>query len=342
MLRKLSWLLLPLAVAACATQGAAITAKNPARSQEAASLRNVRVIGFTGVAGYAEPFATQLEAKLSGINIDGAPYFTVKDRKASRGATGAFRALPNEVQQAVDVAKSEGVDGIYYGEVTAASVEKANYTGTRSVCVEQGFPLCKKYATVPAQCVSYKSAVSVTPKVVNVSTSSVIYSRAISDSRSANYCEGDSSVPTEASLIGTSFDVILNEISKDVAPWTIQTTVAFKNNTDGLPADQAEAFKGAVEFANAGRLDRGCGVLMGMEPSFPENVPLLYNIGVCHESQGQPQVALEYFTKVDSMLTRPDADVSEALERSRAAVEGREYKKEPSLMDAFFKPLGGS
>lgn len=55
----------------------------------------------------------------------------------------------------------------------------------------------------------------------------------------------------------------------------------------------------------------------------PNSVTLLYNLGVCAETQGRPEEALALYKQVDKMLTKPDEAVSKALERVAMMIEKR-------------------
>ncbi|MEM1035864.1 MAG: hypothetical protein AAGI14_03805 [Pseudomonadota bacterium] len=315
-----------MAMAACATTTATVTRELSARNADASSLRDVTVLGFTGDAG--EEFANRLEAKLSSATLStGERYFTVKERQSlnSRsGLTRGFRGTSAEVQAAVDYGQQNGVSGVYFGSIDA-DVDRSSYVANRQVCVEQGFPLCKKSETRQVRCTKLVASVNASPKLVNVDTSNTVYGRTISKSSEYSWCLNEQQQVSESALLSKAINDAVTEIRKDVAPWEAKVDVALKSDSSTLAEIDREAFVGAAKFAEAGRIDRACGIYASLEEANPENVELLYNLGVCRETEENFIEALSYYSRADSYLINPDKDINIALQRARALEQGLEF-----------------
>jgi hypothetical protein len=92
-----------------------------------------------------------------------------------------------------------------------------------------------------------------------------------------------------------------------------------------------DLYKGGMEFIRAGRLDRGCSMLERVfeADSNRESVVLNYNLGVCDEAMfpDDPTQAQIHYNTADQLLTRPDKQVTAALQRMNERV--RQYQRIP-------------
>ena len=80
------------------------------------------------------------------------------------------------------------------------------------------------------------------------------------------------------------------------------------------------------------RMDAACELweeARRLEPEFPS---ILYNLGVCAESQGNFARALDFYRKADKALGNPDDNINAALKRVTAALKSQK-KLEEQLCD---------
>lgn len=173
-------------------------APHPARVREAAKLKRVAVLGFTG--NEADRFAATLLGELRSATYDNQPYFDVVSAEGvvatapppprpapagRRKQAGGSRitVLPNSdtgVGKALRIGRAAHVDGVIIGDVTAA-IERRNFTEARSG---------ENNTSMQVQCHSATVNFTVIPKMVNVETGQVVYSRTVATGDSFKICGG--------------------------------------------------------------------------------------------------------------------------------------------------------
>lgn len=127
-------------------------------------------------------------------------------------------------------------------------------------------------------------------------------------------------------------ELIADEIRNDIVSRTERREVTLKyyalNEDEARPSSKEERdalreisrrFDAEIDWAESGRWGRACGDWSAMLDEHPENVSLLYNLGVCAEAQGDLDRALLLYTQASDMLLGPDDLVIEALDRAEAA-----------------------
>jgi hypothetical protein len=103
--------------------------KVPPKSSEAAALQRVAVIGFQGQN--ADRVNAAFETMLVSHTYDGKPYFTVVDRARTQELMREYgRSLRGEFQPstAAQFGKQIGAQGVYFGDIAAASMTSQNFT----------------------------------------------------------------------------------------------------------------------------------------------------------------------------------------------------------------------
>ena len=80
-------------------------------------------------------------------------------------------------------------------------------------------------------------------------------------------------------------------------------------------------FDASIKWAQRGRWDRACGDWEAMLDEKPENVALLYNLGICAEARGDAERAVVLYMQASDMLFEPDDLVLDALDRAELALE---------------------
>lgn len=302
----------------------------PARVPEAARLTHVAVLGF-GRAGPTD-IAPQVEAELSGARLAGNPYFTLVERARMDAAVKelslASTGLINEAT-AARVGKMIAAKGIYTGTVTRDQVSDQPYQEKRTQCVQYEELRDKKGRAVQGKCLRENTwavtcnqrtaSFEFVPKLIDVSSAKIIYTRSLGGSSQDKGCS-DSQSPIQSAdeLRREAVAAALALFRQDVAPFTTKVRVVFMSGTDGFANPAAkERFNGSMSFARENRLDRACEVwkeLVATERAVPS---LTYNVGACAEISGDLPTALARYTEADRMLTKPEQAISDGLERIR-------------------------
>ncbi len=352
-------------------------ARFPAKNREAAKLTSLAVLPFRGVEG--EAFTSALVGALRSSTLDGRPYFEVKTlegmnytppaptppprTKGRKGAAPVAVVGPSsEVASAVRLGQRLGVSAIYTGEVTGAVISRRNFTQTKSVCKKNSEGKCDM-VQVPVACVDTTINYSVTPRIINVATGQIVYSRTVAKSGNYILCDGqvqfqgtvadavsnfgktlgdmfkrttkknpneadseENQISTDAGLLTSVRSEVADAIRYDVSPYNFKIVVEFKQRAPELSKEDQVKFRSASEFAKAKRLDRACSDWESMNtPANTGSINLLFNLGVCQEVlvPEDPTTALNFLAKADALTTRPDPMINKALERVRKMVDGQ-------------------
>lgn len=349
-------------------------ARFPAKNREAAKLTSVAVLPFRGTDG--EAFTSAMVGALQSSTLDGKPYFSVKTLEGmnytpptsvpvkgkGRARVGGGVSIATEVAAAVRFGQKLEVSAIYTGEVIGAVLSRRNYNETKFVCQIKSDGKCE---TVQKQvaCVDTTMNYSVTPRIINVGSGQVVYSRTVSKSENYILCDGqvksegtvadavanlgktlggmfkrtakknpneadaeEKEISTDAALLTKVRSEVADAIRYDVSPYNFKITVEFKQRAPELNKEDQAKFRSASEYAKVKRLDRACSDWEGMNtPANMGSINLLFNLGVCQEVlvPEDPASALNFLARADSLTTRPDPMINKALERVRKMVDAQ-------------------
>lgn len=325
-----------------------------AKYAEVAQAGSVGVLRFKGRDG--EVFAASLTASLQSAEIDGQQLLAVKPIEGMNFKSAQDMSTA-EIAAAVQLGRKLGVKVVMTGLISTAAVTSSDFTRTESVCLKsKGLFKCEQAAPRTVQCTKYSGQYTVTPKAVRVADSALIYSETLSAQDSFTTCGGQVQAETVQEMFsglgalvgrGPSTPVraaspeelldrmrakVVEQIRQHIVPYNKTVTVTFRDETNQLSKPAQANLKNALDFAQAGRLDRACSILETMmDDSTRENVTLLYNLGVCQEVllPEDPSAALEYYAKADQLLTKPDKLVSAAYLRTKAMASSEFDQPQP-------------
>lgn len=121
----------------------------------------------------------------------------------------------------------------------------------------------------------------------------------------------------------------LFKLRKDIAPYYVTVSIALMDSADGFTSGEAEdKFKDGIDFAKNHRLDRACELWGDAKSQSPHPPSLLYNLGLCVETAGRLEEALNLYTEADRALNKPDERITAALTRIKTAIEKQKALKE--------------
>jgi hypothetical protein len=370
---------IPAVAAPAMAQKVEYDARFPARNREAAELKSLAVLPFRGADG--EAFTSAMIGSLQSSTLDGKPYFYVKTLegmnyappappppppskgKGRRKAAAVVVPAPtNEVAAAVRLGQRLSVAAIYTGEVAGAVISRRNFTQSKSVCQKKSDGKCEM-VQVPVACVDTTVNYSVTPRIINVATGQVVYSRTVAKSGNYVLCDGkveyqgtladavsdfgksftgmfkrtkkknpneadveEKEISTDAALLTKVRSDVADAVRYDVSPYNFKVTVEFKQKAPELNKEDQAKFRSASEFAKVKRLDRACSDWESMNtPANSGSINLLFNLGVCQEVlvPEDPTSAMTFLAKADSLTTKPDSMINAALERVRKMTDAQ-------------------
>ena len=326
-------------ISGCATK-IRVNMLQPAQYHEASLTKAVAVMPFTGPGG--KGFAAELESVLSGVGIDDKQYFTLVDRASIDKVISEMKFSQSglvDEKTAVKLGKMVGAQGIYTGIVNQNNYSDSNYREQRQTCTQYEEKKDKDGKSYRGSCISWRTYYvnctkrvadfSVTPRLVDVATGRVLYSRNISAMKNSSGCEDTKPVQSEMVLLEQAREQVKKEFRRDVAPYYVTREIRLMDSTDGIESKEAkDKLKRGLEYADKGRMDSACELWGEARNLTSGSCTLLYNLGVCAESRGDLDAALTLYRQADKLLGKPDDDISLALNRVGEAIKNRGKLKE--------------
>jgi len=318
----------------CATK-IKINMLQPAEYHQASLTKSVAVLPFTGPSG--QEFAAEIEAALASKSIDDKQYFILVDRasidKIMSEQQFGQSALIDQAT-AAKIGKLVGAQGIYTGVISAAQVRDSRYIEKRKECEQHEIKRDKKGRESEGKCIRWKhysvsctkrdAHFSVTPKLIDVSTAKILYSRNLSKSATSSGCEDGSIPEDEQTMLEGVKAAVKAQFIKDVAPYYVTVEIKLMDSTDKIDsADARDKLSQGIEFADKGRMDSACEIWGQARIVAPNSPAILYNLGVCAESRGDADAALNLYKQADKLIEKPDDDISLALNRVSLAIKNR-------------------
>jgi hypothetical protein len=312
----------------------------PATYHQASLTKTVAVVPFDGPGG-AE-FAAEVEGVLSSINIDDRQYFTVVDRASLDKVINELKFSQSgliDQGTAARIGKMVGAQGIYTGIVSVSGCETTNYREQRRTCEEWEKKKDKDGRTYEGDCIRWKTYsvkctkrvanFAVTPKLIDVATGKVIYSRNLSATTSSDGCSDKTLARSENELMKHVKGSVKAKFRKDIAPYYVTQEIRIMDDADGIESKEAkDKLKTGVEFADKGRMDAACERWGAARILAPSSFSILYNLGVCAESRGDAEAAQALYVQADRIYGKPDDDITLALARVAATIKDRKKLEE--------------
>jgi tetratricopeptide (TPR) repeat protein len=324
-------LLMICAFSSCATK-IKVNMLQPAQYHEASLTKSVAVLPFNGPGG--SEFAAEIEGVLASIGIDGKQYFTIVDRVSLDKTISEMKLSQSglvDQKTAAKIGKLTGAQGIYTGIVTQNNFDESRYHEKRSTCVQYETKKDKDGKTSQGACISWRSYnvnctkkvanFAVSPKLVEVSTGKILYSRNLFATEDSSGCDDTKPAQSEHVLLEKAKQSVKKDFRRDIAPYYVTSEIKLMDSTNGLDSAEAvDKFKRGLEYAAKGRMDAAC-ELWGEARNINANAPaLIYDLGVCAESRGDLDAALSLYKQADKKLGKPDDDITLALNRVSTAI----------------------
>lgn len=263
-------------IALCAVSAGAETLSvngvYPAGSDAAAALGSIAVERFGGVDG--QQLGIAIADRLRGARIDGEAY---------------FRLLPAG-------ALSEA-DAVLQGSAGAEARRRDSGTREDEVCVERDEEReCIRREKRKVPCWDQVVRLDATVRLVGAQDGELIHAFDRGDEHVQRFCQGDDRPSTEGMvrhLVGRYADMLRN----DLAP--VQRFEEFRvmETRKGLSRDDGRAFRDAVRLTKDD-VPGACNAWSALEATNPDNAAILFNLGLCAESQGELYEASDYYRRV--------------------------------------------
>lgn len=308
-----------LGLTACGPKAVRVAMLVPARVDGVAGLRQIAVLPFEGDLG--DEMTSRVESLIANVQIQGRPFFTPVDRSQINRVLAEQRfALSASVdpQTAVRIGEMVGAQAFVSGNA-ASDVNDRRYQNEVTVCVRKDREgNCAKWGQKRIQCVERTARVDVTFRIVDTSRGTVVYSRPIGSAKTSRACRGDGGILGEpANMYARCINDIVEEFRKDIAPYQQIVSIELMKADEPVKVDEMleKRFDGAVDYSNAGRMDRACEILAECGEELDESAAVQYNLGVCAEVRGDLTEAVRLYRLADDLIGRPDDLITAALKR---------------------------
>jgi len=307
----------------------------PGKVDEAAKFKSVAVMPFDGPDGTA--FTSVMESTLASVIIDDKQYFKIVDRGSLDKAMGEMKLSMTGVvdtNTAAQVGKMVGAKGIYTGLVTASTVNDSRYTDKRKKCSSyktvtdskgRKSDECSSWYDSEVSCTKRTVSFAFTPKLVEVETSRLIFSNTYDSALESKGCADESKGLADGQVMKRQAqEEAVKKFRMDVAPYYTVMTFTLKDDASDIHQAAGKGkLKDGLKFAANNRMDRACELWSEAKAADPNSITLLYNMGICAETQGKPEEALALYRQADKMLSKPDDLINKALSRTNDMVEKR-------------------
>ncbi len=324
------------ALSNCASPGLEYTVSEPAYNTEAAKLREVAIMGFSGQHGHT--FTSSLDGLLRNTVFEGYPWFEVSPYSSRSGWSGS-------IGQAVRTGEDLGVQGVWFGDVDTYSSVSPPYREVRSKCVEWDGPFdCERRVDYEVECFDIHAEVSISARLADVAGGYVVADERMSDRDSDRVCretyyyhdhggkggkkgkkhKGDGhgrqhySGYNRGGLSSYGFGYWEHQdraermerrlvaqqagrLRRVIAPFE-RTAKARLMETPGLPyTELVTGFEGAISAAKSGNNLASCRQFEALSTQFPDDPSLNFNLGACAEMFGELQQASELYQRAEEL-----------------------------------------
>ncbi len=328
-----------LMLSGCATK-IRVNMLQPAPYHEASLTKTIAVLPFSGREG--KEFTAEIERVLAAISIDDKPYFTLVDRTSLDKIINEMPLSPSgmvDQKTAVRIGKLVGAQGVYTGVVIQNSCDDSPYYENRSTCVQYEQERdkngnlyrgpCISWQLNNAKCVKRVANFAVSPKLVDVITGRILYSRDLSASANSSGCDDTRPAQSGNELLERVKEMVKKDFRHDIAPYYVIKEISLMDSKEGIESAEAkDKLKRGLEYADKAKMDNACELWEEARNIAPNSYALLYNLGACAESRGDLDVALALYKRADKRLGKSDDDISSALNRVEQGIKNRGKLKE--------------
>jgi len=172
-------------------------------------------------------------------------------------------------------------------------------------------------------CTKRTATFNVTPKLIEVESSKIVYSNLLEGVATDSYCsDSQRSLNEKTTMKREAQDQTTAKFRLDVAPFYETVEISLMDSASGIESNDAKGkLKTGLEFAKNNRLDRGCEIWSEAHSLAPNSITYLYNLGVCAEVKGKLEEAQALYKQADKQLSKPDDKITIALSRVGGAIE---------------------
>lgn len=305
-----------VAVSAASAESIQVRGVYAAQADLPADVELILMERFRGDLGQDVELA--LTDVLGGVFIRGEPYFDLIRPGASRGSRGGQVKVKG--QAATTHNRSQRADADMRGTVRSEIIDRDVEPRIKRECVRRdGDGDCTERRDVRIEC--RELTVQVDPRILLIAADGQqIYSNSTPRTQSDRYCADDDNVPSGLAMVNGMIDELVDEIRRDLAPTESERNIRVMESRSNLRREDRDAFRAAVR-ATQTDVNGACDGFEALEVSNPDQVSVLFNIGLCFESSANLNLAADYYQRAlvaDPGRNYPTQGINRISDRQRA------------------------
>lgn len=308
-----------LAVAAAALAGTALRAETlpvegiyAAGTDAPSRVRSIAIAGFAGRGG--ERLAFAIDTALRGAVIEGQPWFELTFSEPPRGTTFTYDRDADPAAYLGDSdAVMRGIAEVQWRDRDDGTkeVEECVTRDDRGKCSE------KKKVNIPCRL----REVTLRPEVRLVAREGeLLYGKGDQLTTNRRFCKDEEGSPSVDSMVEELARQFANAVRYDLAPTQRYETIRVLESRKGLSKSDQTAFRAALRLAKTD-VSEACAVFGELKQRNPQNVTLLFNVGLCIESLGELGTAAQLYQEALAISPRkpePQEGLGRIASRQRA------------------------
>lgn len=290
-----------------------------ARAQLPADVELVLIERFEGDLGQDMELA--LSDELGRVVIRGTPYFDLITPNALRSAE-----VEVEGNDGTITTRPLTPDAQLRGTLRSEVIEREVDPKRERECVKRdGDDKCIERREVRIEC--RELSVRVDPRLLLTgSRGEQLYSITEPRVLAERFCADEKDVPSSLDMANALIDALAVDIRLDLAPTQSRRDIRVMESRKDLRREDRKAFRDAVK-ATDDNVTLACDAFEALEATNRAHVSVLFNIGLCRESAGQLEDALDYYGR--ALQADPGRDYpTDGMRRVRSRMRAEEHLAE--------------
>lgn len=287
-----------------------------ARAELPADIELLLIDRFEGDLG--QDLELALTDVLGNVFIRGEPYFELITPGAMRNAV-----VEVEGNDGTITTRPLTPDAEFRGTVRSEVIEREVEPKRERECVRRDEDdKCIERREIRIEC--RELTVRVDPRLLLTGArGEQLYSRSEPRVAAQRFCADENHVPSSLDMANGLVNALADDIRRDLAPLESRRAIRVMERRKDLRKEDRRRFRDAVK-ATDDNVTLACEGFEALEATNPAHVSVLFNIGLCRESAGDLESALDYFGR--ALEVDPGRDYpTDGLRRVRSRMRAEEH-----------------